>query len=271
MTTIAECKHRFAEAMQECAAVYRIELDAGMLGAYWRLLDGYPIDQVEMAFETHMRHPERGRFFPKPADLIAAMQDADDERPGADEAWSLAVLAMSEDETVVWTEEIIEAWGVALPIFESGDKVGARMAFREAYLKAVGRARLVGKDVRWKVTLGTDKNRRIAALEAAIGKGQLQRCQVAHLLERLESEGDGLAIAGLLTGNVTPLPQNKKIRERLAKLRQAIEQAPDPSERRKQQEHERLERIEMEKRRIAEIRKRLEAEDNDAESEAQTL
>lgn len=256
-----EKKRRFAEAMQECAAVYRVELDAGLLNAYWRLLEDYPIEQVEMAFDVHMRHPERGRFFPKPADLIAAMQEADDERPGADEAWSLAVLAMDDAETVVWTDEIAEAWWVALPIFEAGDKVGARMAFREAYLRATERARQVGKPVKWQVTLGSDKKRRISALEAAIAKGRLQRSQVAHLLPPPEPTGQSVA------GKVTPLPQDPKTRERWAKLRQIIEHAPDPVDPRK--ERERRERIEREKRKqLAEIRKRLQ---DDEAAETQTL
>jgi len=264
-----EKKRRFAEAIQECAAVYRVELDASLLNAYWRLLEDYPIEQVEMAFDVHMRHPERGRFFPKPADLIAAMQEADDERPGADEAWSLAVLAMDDAETVVWTDEIAEAWGVALPIFEAGDKVGARMAFREAYLRATERARQVGKPVKWQVTLGSDKNRRISALETAIAKGRLQRSQVAHLLPPPEPTGDGQSVAGLLTGKVTPLPQDPKTRERWAKLRQIIEHAPDPVDPRKEQERERRERIEREKRKqLAEIRKRLQ---DDEVAETQTL
>ena len=50
---------------------------------------------------------------------------------GADEAWSLACQAMDESATVVMTEQITQAWGVARDVMP--DKVGARMAFRQVF------------------------------------------------------------------------------------------------------------------------------------------
>lgn len=58
---------------------------------------------------------------------------AADSRPGKDEAWSIALAASDEHETVVLTTEIRQAMIASEPILEAGDKVGARMAFMSAY------------------------------------------------------------------------------------------------------------------------------------------
>jgi hypothetical protein len=53
--------------------------------------------------------------------------------PTADEAWALALKAMDENQTVVWTNEIMYAWERCRAVYQDGDKVGARMAFKAVY------------------------------------------------------------------------------------------------------------------------------------------
>jgi hypothetical protein len=48
--------------------------------------------------------------------------------PTANEAWALVLASRDETDTVVWTEQIAEAAGIARPIIDAGDDVGARMA-----------------------------------------------------------------------------------------------------------------------------------------------
>lgn len=43
------------------------------------------------------------------------------------------MLPRNEADTAVWTQEMADAWRVALPLIRSGEIVAARMAFKEAY------------------------------------------------------------------------------------------------------------------------------------------
>jgi hypothetical protein len=101
----------------------------------------------------------------------------------ADEAWALAIQAMDENETVVWTQPIAEAWGAAKLIMQSGDEVGARMAFRSAYERRIAAARADGLRPKWFPSLGHDPAKRAAALDAAA-----DRLRLPHLAERAAIE-----------------------------------------------------------------------------------
>lgn len=95
----------------------------------------------------------------------------DDGRPGPDEAW--AQMPFDEAQSVVWTDEMAEAFGVARGLLEDGEKVAARMAFKEAYTRLVGQARDAGKRVNWTPSLGFDKRGQEAVLADAVSKGRL--------------------------------------------------------------------------------------------------
>ncbi len=94
------------------------------------------------------------------------------QHPGVEEAWAIAVTVMgNENATVVWTDEIREAYGVAAALAD--DLVAARMAFKEAYLARVGEARASGKLVSWSASLGWDKQQREVAIREAFERGRL--------------------------------------------------------------------------------------------------
>lgn len=95
----------------------------------------------------------------------------DDGRPGPEEAW--AMLPKDEATSVVWTDEMREAFGAALPLLEVGDKVAARMAFKEAYGKLVNAARDLRKPPNWVPSLGHDPRGRDAVLIEAVSRGRL--------------------------------------------------------------------------------------------------
>lgn len=96
-----------------------------------------------------------------------------DGRPASDEAWATAVRAEDENETVVWTDETRRAMSVARPLLELGDKVGARMAFRDAYQRFVNDARADRVPVSWSASLGWDAERRREVLTDAVAYGLL--------------------------------------------------------------------------------------------------
>lgn len=158
--------------------------------------------------------------------LAAILQrvQAADGRPGDDEAWALALRASDETDSVVLTEEILIALGAARAVLDAGDKIGARMAFKGAYLRAVDAARREAKPAKWSLSMGYDPARRLSALADAGRQGRLPAPEVARLTAEITQApitADGVAIAGLLTGNVTTMPSGE-IRERWQAVRAAI-------------------------------------------------
>lgn len=144
-------------------------------GMYFRALQAYPLEAVQSALDAHVKDPKRGRFMPLPADVIEQLQGAaqDDGRPGPEEAWAIAALASDELDTVVWTDEIAQAYGVARHLQAAGDGVGARMAFKEAYTRIVDDARAARKPVQWLASLGHDPTLRDCAIAQAVALGRL--------------------------------------------------------------------------------------------------
>jgi hypothetical protein len=113
----------------------------------------------------------------KVSDIIVRIEDG---RPDADEAWTL--VPQSEQASVVWTEEIAQAWGAASALLEAGDAAGARAVFDDAYTKAVLQARIKRQPVRWMPSLGSNAANRVSVLVDAVKKGRLSPAQAEHLL-----------------------------------------------------------------------------------------
>mgnify|MGYP000542203258 CR=1 FL=1 len=157
---------------------------------------------------------------------------AEDGRPGKDEAWSIAMAASDEHDTVVLTPEIRQAMAASGPILSAGDKVGARMAFLSAYERLVASARSEAAPVVWEVSLGYDQARRVIAIESAVrsqlitqeaGSKYLADLRIAPVTE------DGRAVAGLLTGTVSRPSVNVRekiqiIKNNMAEMRAASEE-----------------------------------------------
>lgn len=93
----------------------------------------------------------------------------DDGRPGVEEAW--AMIPRDESASVVWTEEMAQAYGVARHLLD--DPVAARMAFKESYLRLVAAARDRGEPAKWTPSLGHSKAEREAALLEAVERGRI--------------------------------------------------------------------------------------------------
>lgn len=216
----------------------------------------HPADHVAAALRA-CRRELTGRL--TLAAILERTQAADG-RPGRDEAWAIALASADEFNTVVMTDEIRQAMGVAAPILEAGDKVGARMAFLSAYDRLVADSRAERRQASWTVSLGFDPDLRARAIEDAVRLKQLPRHVADQELARLSyltpPSADGLAIAGLITGKVAkPSEEN---RERFQQLKQHIEEAEEA--RLQREAAERDARIaEFEKRRaqaLSELEKR---------------
>lgn len=95
----------------------------------------------------------------------------DDGRPGAEEAWAL--IPQDEGGSVVWSDEMAAAFRVALPLLEIGDRVAARLAFKETYTRLVNENRDLANPVNWSPSLGHDPRGREDALMQAVGRGRM--------------------------------------------------------------------------------------------------
>lgn len=92
----------------------------------------------------------------------------DDGRPEPSTAWEM--MPKSEDETCVMTDEMSMCLGCCTQLIDSGDHIAARMAFVEEYKKQLSIARAAGYPVRWRISLGNDKNGRVGPISNAYSK-----------------------------------------------------------------------------------------------------
>ncbi len=138
-----------------------------------RDLASYPIELGDKALEK-CRRQVSGRLT-----LALIVQRIDDGHLGVEEAWALC--PRSEDETVIWTDEISEAFGVARLMLED-DAVAARMAFKEAYARLLSEAREARRMATWKVSLGA-RSTRCPALKHAVELGLLPAADALRLVD----------------------------------------------------------------------------------------
>lgn len=188
-----------------------------LLDVFWKLFRDVPIASFKAAIIAHLRDPKRGMFTPKPADIMAQLQ-AHDGRPSADEAWGIALPAMSEESTIVWTPEIRAAWKAAEPIaIDARDKIGARKAFIETYQRLVDNSRSKNEPVTWEVSLGYNGDEREAAIEQAARLNRIGTNQAAALIEMVKP----LALPAPEDGGVNVLERISQIRAQMAMERAA--------------------------------------------------
>ena len=137
-------------------------------------LSAYPKAQVLGAL-VKCRRELKGRM--TISDVISRL---DDGRPGPEEAW--AMIPHDEQDSVVWTTEMAEAFGVANSLIKAGDDVQARMAFLEVYRDRVQKARDQKMPVRWMPSLGFDPLGREGVLLEAVENGRLTAKHVLGIL-----------------------------------------------------------------------------------------
>ncbi len=171
--------NKIIKAIAVTAELTSTELSEHALIAMDDDLAAYNEDEVLRAL-NRCRRELTGRL--TLAAIIERIQESDG-RPGADEAWALACSADDESETVLWTSEAEDAFfRAARPLLESGDKIAARMAFREIYTKSVKEARERRDPVSWKASLGWDNDKRRTVLTKAEELGRLPAAYVRGLL-----------------------------------------------------------------------------------------
>ncbi|MDY7565808.1 hypothetical protein QN400_10605 [Pseudomonas sp. RTC3] len=201
-------------------------------------LSEHPLGLIERALKA-CRKEVRGKL--TMSDILSRIEAADG-RPDKDEAWAIALASNDEFDTAVMTDEIQIALGAARPVLSLGDKVGARMAFINAYERLVSRARAETKSVNWHVSIGFDANRRIEAINAAVQMQRIPQERGRLYLADLSHEPiteDGRALAGLITGQV--VKPTAAIREKLKGIKASMLEMRGVSDERKKEAREKAE------------------------------
>lgn len=188
-----EDSQRFTEILTMMSTVYSSAISTEQIKLWFRLLEHADIEVFESVALEYMKSD--AAFMPKPGQILARIL-CQDGRPGPEEAWNM--VKFDERDTNVWTVEMASAFWPALRSVESGDRIGARMAFLETYKREVEKSRSDGKPVSWSISLGHDPARRLEAISAAVGAGHLEHDQACAALPHLEPKE-------VVTGRIQPL------------------------------------------------------------------
>lgn len=168
----ASDKPEFARVLGEIFAGYGKPLpDGAAIGTWFKMLEPFSPATIRAAFESYAA--ERPDFAPVPNSIVARCKLADG-RPDENEAWSRSIVSRDERESVLWCEEMREAFLICKPLLDGGDEVGARMAFKDAYKRLVAEARGINKPAKWELSAGWDAERRELVVARALSAGLLK-------------------------------------------------------------------------------------------------
>lgn len=166
------------------ASMHGRALTAPAAHMFLNALSEYPEGSVLAALDRCVKEL---RTFPTIADIIARIHDG---RPGVEEAWALC--PRTEDQSVVWTSEVRDAFFMGAAKMIDRDEVAARMAFKESYTKILSTARANNTQVNWEVSLGQDKRSRESALLEAVQKQRISLDRAKQLLPDVSFQNSAL-------------------------------------------------------------------------------
>lgn len=173
-------KNIFKALVDPVFELYGQDASKPTLSLWWNALKRFEFNLVREAFNRHVQDPKVGRFAPKPADIIGAIElMIPDGRITADEAWAL--YPHDESSSAVITNEMAEAMSVAQDLINSGDRIAGRMAFKAAYDRIVAGNKQAGISPKWFPSLGHDESGREQAIKTAFELGRINQNQLQDL------------------------------------------------------------------------------------------
>lgn len=147
-------------------------------------LQQYPLDLIKGALRAHRQDPERGKFTPKPADIVFQIERR---RAvlwiSADEAWSK--VPKTEGQPGLLNDVTIQALAVAQPFLDQmhqgadgrltprPDMTAARMAFKGCYDRLAERAKLERRPPKYFVSPGGSFEEQQAVVDEGVRLGLL--------------------------------------------------------------------------------------------------
>lgn len=154
---------------------HRSDIDFSVMKMYAIELQNHDPEVIKKAWEKYRMNP-KNVFMPTPAQLI---QFIDDGRPDVNEAW--AMIPWDENLSVVWNDEISQAYKAAYPLYKAGQKNSAFFAFKEVYEKLVFEKRKKNIKPNWELSEGFDRELRISAVKEAISKGYIDENKANYI------------------------------------------------------------------------------------------
>ena len=178
-----EQRKNIARGLALTAEVCGSQLSEGAITIMAEALASYEEEEVSTALKRVMRE-HTGRL-----SLAVIIERLDEAKGlGVDAAWEVAVRARiwDEDITIVIPSAIMQSWPHA--IWNAGDKVGARMAFKAAYPQRLAEC---GDEVF--VSVGWYSEGRRSAIEEAVRNGVITQARASALLPERSPERKQLA------------------------------------------------------------------------------
>lgn len=199
-------------------------ISGGAKSMFFAAMAPYSLATVRAALGAHCVDRVRGRFTPKPADIIEQIEAStlNDGRPDGEEAWAIALTGQDEASTVVWTQEAAQAFAICQPVLASSGAISARKPFLAAYARLVAEARAARRPAQWVTSIGTDKHHQVDAIRAAVDRGLLP----------------APAVAGLLAGPANDPTPDQKARAQIRRVKRLMAVAAGRKEQRRQAEVE---------------------------------
>lgn len=209
----------------------------GVVMSVFDTLIEYPIEHVLGSIQVHSR---KSKFAPTPADVVAIIESRTNTKHiGPDEAWGIVLKSFDEAESVVMTQEMLDARCAAWSAWFDGDKIGARMAFKDTYSRIIESA----PSPKWRLIVGWGQLRIEAAVEEAKLLGRLPDEYRAnkHLLLGAPA-ATSVTVSGLIEQAAEKTKQSPEVREKaLSKLKKILSGAGDDGIARRQAEREAFE------------------------------
>lgn len=137
-------------------------------------LERYPLELVKASLAAHRGDPERGKFTPKPADIIYQIERRRKVSwLSADEAW--AQVPKIEGQPGLLNDVTAQALAVAQPflVMVRPDLTAARMAFKGCYERLVERAKLERRGPVYFISPGGSPEEMQAVADEGVRQGLL--------------------------------------------------------------------------------------------------
>lgn len=190
----SEHKDEFVKLLKATLEVYGQSLPSqDVVRIWWSALSNFDVANVRSALDEHIR---KSKFAPRPADILEILNSVFyDGRPGADEAW--AMMPRDEQSSAVMNQEMADALRIAQPLLDEGDQIAARMAFREAYNRAVEKNKRAGIKPVWFASFGWEAKGREDVVREAVRLGRLPEKQLLAMGFTPEGESNSAVVSGI--------------------------------------------------------------------------
>lgn len=195
------------EIISRMQRYYRAKFSATFPVAEGQTAEQYEDDLIETACEVFeglspedikrgLARMKRSTFCPTFPEFAGWCEPKTDDWLGSHEAWAIAEKSIGFDGqelTVIWTEQMAQAFSRCEELIKTGDKyqrAEAKKIFCDAYDRLVTQAKDQGLKPIYVTSLGTDKDQAIAAIKQAEVDGFLPVPEAALQLEHKQTSAE---------------------------------------------------------------------------------